>query len=70
MPDTVDHVVNTGKVMAGGVGVASATYITTDWIAQATEYATLTAAVATTIYFIVATIIAIMNWYKGKNGNP
>jgi len=53
-----DHLKEVGKTMAGGVGVAGTTHAAFD-IAQATQYASFAAAVATTIYFVVTTYLAI-----------
>jgi hypothetical protein len=54
----LDHVKEAAKTVVGGVGVAGTTHAAFD-IAQATQYASFAAAVATTIYFIVVTYLAI-----------
>lgn len=63
-----DHAVNTGKVVMGGVGVAGTTYATTDWIIHATEWATFTAAAATTVYFLVSAGYALWKWKNEAHG--
>lgn len=60
MQELLDHAKEVGKTMVGGVAVGSTTYAGFD-IATLTQYASFGAAVATTIYFIVATVLAIRN---------
>lgn len=68
MHDTVEHVKEVGKTVVGGVGVAAGTHVTFD-VAQATQYASLAAAVATTIYFLIASYVAFKNRNKASGGN-
>lgn len=65
--DVNEHIKEVGKTLAGGVGVAGTTHAAFD-IAAATQYASFAAAVATTIYFVVTTYLAIKN--HNKNGTP
>lgn len=66
-----DHAVNVSKVATGGIGVAATTYQTVLHLSvdQATAYATLSAAVMTTIYFAVVTVIAVLKWVKDKKAD-
>ncbi len=63
-----DHISNMAKVTTGGGVTAAATYVSVDWMTQATEYATLAAAVTTTIYFIISSLYALYKWRKEVNG--
>jgi hypothetical protein len=60
MQDLIDHAKEVTKTIAGGFAVGGTTYAGFD-IATLTQYASFAAAVATTIYFIVATVLAIRN---------
>jgi hypothetical protein len=66
-----EHLVNTGKVMAGGAGVGSTTYaaIANMDIAHATALASLAAAVMTALYFAVSAGYAVWKWRKEANGS-
>lgn len=69
----VEHAVGATKVVTGGAGVGVTTYAAISHlpIEQATAIATLTAAVATTIYFTVAGMRCAWSWYKEwKAGKP
>lgn len=68
MHETIQHVKEVGKTVAGGVGVAGGTHAAFD-VAQATQYASLAAAVATTIYFLIASYVAFKNRNKPSGGN-
>lgn len=76
MPDhqeTISHIVNTGKVTSGGLGLWATTYaaVSNMTIENATQIASLTAAVMTTIYFAVSAAYAAWKWYKeAKNASP
>lgn len=63
------HLINVGKVTAGGVGTGGTVWATIANMPldHATAIASLAAATATTIYFLVATWIAIRN--RNKNGS-
>ncbi len=63
-----DHAISAVKTGSGGVGVAGTTYalIANLPIDQATQIASLAAAVMTTIYFAVVTVIAILKWKHGS----
>lgn len=58
------HIKEITQTCLGGVCIAGTTHAAFD-ITDATQYATFAAAVATTIYFIVMTYIAIVN--RNKN---
>ncbi len=60
MQQLVDHVKEVSKTIVGGVAVGGTTYAGFD-IATLTQFASFAAAVATTVYFIVATVLAIRN---------
>lgn len=59
-----EHLKEVGKTVFGGGVVAGGTHVAFD-IAQATQYASFAAAVMTTIYFFVVTVIAVKNRNKG-----
>lgn len=67
----VDHAINTGKVVGGGVGVGTSTYMTVAHldIAQATAVAGLAAACMTALYFAVSAGYALWKWRKEANGS-
>ncbi len=69
MHDTVEHVKEVGKTLAGGVAVAGGTHVTFD-IAQATQYASFAAAIATTIYFLIASYVAFKNRNRHNGNQP
>ncbi len=69
MHETLEHVKEMGKTVAGGVGVAGATHVTFD-VAQATQYASLAAAIATTIYFLIASYVAFKNRNRHDGNQP
>lgn len=69
MHDTIEHVKEVGKTVLGGAGVAGATHVTFD-IAQATQYASFAAAIATTIYFLIASWIAFKNRNRANGNQP
>lgn len=60
MQELIDHAKEVTKTVLGGAAVAGTTHAAFD-IATLTQYASFAAAVATTIYFVVATVIAIRN---------
>lgn len=66
MQDIIDHIKEIGKTVVGGGVVAGGTHAAFD-IAQATQYASFAAAIMTTIYFFVVTVIAVKNRNKGGN---
>lgn len=69
MHDTVEHVKEVGKTVLGGAGVAGSTHAAFD-IAQATQYASLAAAIATTIYFLIASWVAFKNRNRTNGSQP
>lgn len=60
MQELIDHAKEVSKTALGGVAVGGTTYAGFD-IATLTQYASFAAAVATAIYFFVATYLAIRN---------
>lgn len=60
MQELIDHAKEVTKTVIGGAAVAGTTHVAFD-ISSWTQYASFAAGVATTIYFIVATVIAIRN---------
>lgn len=58
MEQFVDHLKEVGRTAAGGGVTYGATHAAFD-VSQATQYASLAAAVMTAIYFFVVTVIAI-----------
>lgn len=68
MTQLADHLINTGKVITGGAATATTAYVSVDMLTKATEYATLAASLATCVYFVVSTVIAVLKYRKGRIG--
>ncbi len=60
----LEHAQHTTKVVGGGAVVAASTYQAVDWVTNATQYATFSAAVATTLYFLVQVGYIAWKWKK------
>ena len=66
-----DHIVNTGKVMAGGAGVGGTTYAAVAHmdLPQATAIAGFCAATMTAVYFAVSAGYALWKWRREANAS-
>lgn len=64
--EIIQHAVGVVKVAAGGAGVGGTTYaaVSQMTIEHATQIATFCGAVATAVYFTVASLYALWKWFK------